>query len=473
MVAVVTTFAADAQRLIVFGLRVTDVLAVIGAGVFAYWTRHGTFSLPDVYLAALVMGGFLTATYMHFANLYSFQNLITFSLQFGRVTAIWGAVFVTLIALAYFTQVSESFSRFWVVTWFTMTLIIFGVLRIGLAYQVERWASRGELDINIAIVGTGDFAGKLVRHIETLRNPGTKIVGVFGENKSGLPAKIGEHDVKGDVDDLLEFLRVQRVDEIVVAVPWEASSDLRQIIAKLQTVAADVKLCPEEISLELPHLGYGEVAGIPMLKLSERPLSGWSVFAKGLEDRILASLILIGFSPLLLLIAAAIRLTSPGPILFVQKRYGFNNNEFEVLKFRTMRERDEQELSETVEQARRNDPRITPVGKFLRRTSLDELPQLINVIRGEMSLVGPRPHAVAHNVEYASVINEYLSRHRVKPGITGWAQVNGFRGETATLDLMRQRVQHDLYYIENWSVLFDLRILVMTLFVGFVHRNAY
>ena len=232
-----------------------------------------------------------------------------------------------------------------------------------------------------------------------------------------------------------------------------------------------MKLCPEEISLELPHLGYGEVAGIPMLKLSERPLSGWSVFAKGLEDRILGVCLLIAFSPLLIAIALAIKLNSRGPVLFRQKRYGFNNNEFWVLKFRTMRAAPASDKN--VEQAKRGDPRITTVGRILRRTSLDELPQLVNVVRGEMSLVGPRPHAVAHNEEYATVINEYLSRHRVKPGITGWAQINGFRGETQTLDLMRQRVQHDLYYIENWSVLFDLRILVMTLFVGFVHRNAY
>ena len=213
-----------------------------------------------------------------------------------------------------------------------------------------------------------------------------------------------------------------------------------------------------------------------MLKLSERPLSGWSVFAKGLEDRILAALLLIALSPLLIAVALAIKLNSRGPVLFRQKRYGFNNNEFSVLKFRTMRETAAPAPAAPaagVEQAKREDPRVTAVGKILRRTSLDELPQLVNVVRGEMSLVGPRPHAVAHNEEYASVINEYLSRHRVKPGITGWAQINGFRGETQTLDLMRQRVQHDLYYIENWSVLFDLRILVMTLFVGFIHRNAY
>tara|TARA_R110000868_G_scaffold32036_8_gene116950 strand:+ start:15992 stop:17407 length:1416 start_codon:yes stop_codon:yes gene_type:complete len=471
MVAVITTFAADARRLIIVGLRVADVAVVIGAGIFAYWARHGTFHLTDIYTTAVLVGAFLTATYMHFTSLYSFTNLITFSLQFGKVTAVWGAVFVTLIGLAYFTQVSDSFSRFWVLTWFTTTLILFGILRTGLAYQVERWARRGELDINIAIVGTGEPAAKLIRRLKNTRGSDTAIVGVFADRKTDMPGEISEYPIQGDVDDLLVFIRNNRVDEIIVAVPWQNDEEIHRITAKLQTVAADVKLCPEEISLELPHLGYGEVAGIPMLKLSERPLSGWSVFAKGLEDRILGVCLLIAFSPLLIAIALAIKLNSRGPVLFRQKRYGFNNNEFWVLKFRTMRAAPASDKN--VEQAKRGDPRITTVGRILRRTSLDELPQLVNVVRGEMSLVGPRPHAVAHNEEYATVINEYLSRHRVKPGITGWAQINGFRGETQTLDLMRQRVQHDLYYIENWSVLFDLRILVMTLFVGFVHRNAY
>jgi Undecaprenyl-phosphate glucose phosphotransferase len=473
MVAVITTFAADARRLIIISLRFADVQVVFGAGIFAYWARHGTIDVPDVYVTALLVGAFLTATCMHFTSLYSFANLVTFSLQFGKVTAIWGGVFVTLIGLAYFTQVSDSFSRFWVVTWFTTTLILFGILRTGLAYQVERWAKRGELDLNIAIVGTGEPAAKLVRHLEATRSSGTAIVGMFSGGEASTSDEIAGYPLRGDVDDLLVFIRNNRVDEIIVAVPWRDDGNIREITAKLQTVAADVKLSPEEISLELPHLGYGEVAGIPMLKLSERPLSGWSVFAKGLEDRILGALLLVVFSPLFIAVAIAIKLNSKGSVLFIQKRYGFNNNEFSVLKFRTMRAAPEPAPRDGVVQAQREDPRVTAVGKFLRRTSLDELPQLVNVVRGEMSLVGPRPHAIAHNEEYATVINEYLSRHRVKPGITGWAQINGFRGETQTLDLMRQRVQHDLYYIENWSVLFDLRILVMTLFVGFIHRNAY
>ena len=468
------SFAPDTRRVIVLGLRIGDVAAVLVAGGIAYWLRHDTLNVPEDYWVAILLGAFLAAIYMHFANLYTYSNLASFSLQFGAVTAIWGGVFVTLIALAYFAHISDNYSRFWGVTWFTLTLILFGAGRVVLAYQVERWARRGELDINVAVVGAGDFGHRLVNYLDGRKTAGYRIVGVFDDRRTRVPDEVEGYPVRGTVDDLLAFVRSNRVDEIIVAVPWRAGGRLRSLIGRLQAVAADVMLCPEEILLEIPNLGYGDVAGIHMLKLSERPLSGWSRLAKGIEDRVLAILMLVAFSPVMLLIALAIRLTSPGPMLFRQVRYGFNNNEFVVLKFRTMRFREGEAMDETaVEQATRDDPRVSRIGAFLRRTSLDELPQLINVIRGEMSLVGPRPHAVAHNEEYAAVINEYLSRHRVKPGITGWAQVNGFRGETKTLDLMRQRVQYDLYYIENWSVLFDLRILVMTLFVGFVHPNAY
>jgi Undecaprenyl-phosphate glucose phosphotransferase len=333
---------------------------------------------------------------------------------------------------------------------------------------VERWSKSGELDSNVAIVGAGDFGRRLIRFLNSRRSSGIRIVGVYDDRKTRVPEELEGYPVRGDIDDLLAHIRTQRIDEVVVAVPWRAGGQLRELISRLQTVATDVKLCPEEILLEILNLGYGDVAGIPMLKLAERPLSGWSLLAKAIEDRVLGTLLLIAFSPIM--VPIAIRLTSAGPIFFSQPRYGFNNNEFSVLKFSTMYAGEEQT---DIVQAQRNDPRITPIGRFLRRTSLDELPQLINVIRGEMSLVGPRPHAISHNEEYAAVINEYLARHRVKPGITGWAQVNGFRGETKTVDLMRQRVRYDLYYIENWSVLFDFRILLMTLFVGFVNRNAY
>jgi Undecaprenyl-phosphate glucose phosphotransferase len=208
-----------------------------------------------------------------------------------------------------------------------------------------------------------------------------------------------------------------------------------------------------------------------MLNVFEKPLAGWNYIVKILEDRVLAAGILVLIMPLLLLLAGLIKLDSRGPVLFRQKRYGFNNEVIDVFKFRSMYiDRCE---DRSVVQATKHDPRVTRIGRILRRTSLDELPQFLNVLMGSMSIVGPRPHAVAHNEQYSRLIDEYLARHRVKPGITGWAQVNGLRGETETLEKMEQRVRYDLYYIENWSLLFDIRIILRTLFVGFSHPNAY
>jgi putative colanic acid biosynthesis UDP-glucose lipid carrier transferase len=213
------------------------------------------------------------------------------------------------------------------------------------------------------------------------------------------------------------------------------------------------------------------MGGVPLLGVLQRPFSRWGYLVKAVEDYALATLLLILTAPLMLAIALAVWLDSPGPIIFRQKRYGFNNGTIEVFKFRTMRT--DQDENDRAVQARRDDRRLTRLGHWLRRTSLDELPQLFNVLRGEMSVVGPRPHMVEHNQQYAALIETYLGRHRVKPGITGWAQVNGWRGETDTLEKMERRIGHDLYYIENWSLSFDLRILAWTLLVGLIHPNAY
>ena len=244
------------------------------------------------------------------------------------------------------------------------------------------------------------------------------------------------------------------------------------VLRELRDLPVDVSLCP--VVFEPPSLicrGVTLIEGVPLLDLLQKPFSRWGYFMKAVEDYVLAAALLIPAAPLMLAIAIAIRLDSPGPIIFRQKRYGFNNGTIDVFKFRTMRA--DQDEHERVIQARRHDPRLTQVGRWLRKTSLDELPQLFNVLRGEMSIVGPRPHMVEHNEQYAALIEAYLARHRVKPGITGWAQVNGWRGETDTVDKMEWRIRHDLYYIENWSLGFDLRILGRTMLVGFIHRNAY
>ena len=312
----------------------------------------------------------------------------------------------------------------------------------------------------------------MIEFIRQASGSSIRIVGVFDDRRTRVPAWVGNVPVLGTVDDLVRFARTEPVDQVIVTLPAQAEQRLVGVLLKLCDLPVDVSLCPvvfEPQSLICRRVTL--VDGLPLLDLLQKPFSRWGYFAKVVEDYVLATLLLIAVAPLMLGIAAAVRLDSSGPIIFRQRRYGFNNGTIEVFKFRTMRANHIE--NQEVAQAQRDDPRLTRVGRWLRKSSLDELPQLFNVLRGEMSIVGPRPHMVEHNQKYAVLIDTYLARHRVKPGITGWAQVNGWRGETAALEKMEGRVRHDLYYIENWSLGFDLQILGRTLLVGFIHRNAY
>ena len=259
-----------------------------------------------------------------------------------------------------------------------------------------------------------------------------------------------------------------------MALPSTSEHLLVETLNKLSLLPVDVRLCPGEFAMRLGTLQASHIGGHTFLNVIDRPLRDWRSIAKAVEDRLLGAFILMLISPLMVAIALLIRLDSPGPALFRQKRYGFNNQLIEVLKFRTMY----QEMSDSNAErlTRRNDPRITRVGAFLRRTSLDELPQFLNVLRGDMSIVGPRPHALsakAGHLLYQEAVKYYDARHRMKPGITGWAQVNGWRGETDTLEQIRKRVEHDLYYIEHWSIALDLQIIARTIVGGFTGRNAF
>ena len=258
----------------------------------------------------------------------------------------------------------------------------------------------------------------------------------------------------------------------MIAVPWNEDGTVTRVVEELKQLPVNVYMAMDLAGFRLEFRPVlGQLNQLPLFEIVQRPISGWHYFLKRVEDFVLASVLIVVAAPLMLLIAAAIKLDSRGPVFFMQKRLGFNNEEFEIYKFRTMTHRDAPEAE--VPQARRDDPRTTRVGRILRRSSLDELPQLFNVLEGTMSLVGPRPHALPHNEDYGRQIRGYFARHKVKPGITGWAQVNGLRGETDTLEKMKARVSHDVYYAENWSLLFDLRILVMTAFVVLFQKQAY
>ncbi len=375
-----------------------------------------------------------------------------------------------ILALGFATHSLGPVSRLWVVCWAALTFLFCAAGRFCLAAYLRKLDVGGLLGDRVAIVGAGPVADRLVDYFRTSENP-VYVVGVFNDGTGAQPV----HRVapRGEIADLVELAQRRRLDWIILTLPATAEKQIGKILLQLKTVSAQVALCPELVKLSLPHRQVDDLS-VPMMLLSERPLRRWQSFTKTLEDKILASILIVLLAPLLSLIALAIRLESPGPVIFSQKRHGWNNTEFTIFKFRTMRWQPED--SGVLRQTTRRDERLTRVGSFLRRSSLDELPQLFNVLRGDMSVVGPRPHAVTMRTEERlghEIIAEYAHRHRVKPGITGWAQVNGYRGATHRAEQLRKRVEYDLFYIENWSLLFDFKILALTGLRCIVDPNAF
>jgi Undecaprenyl-phosphate glucose phosphotransferase len=279
------------------------------------------------------------------------------------------------------------------------------------------------------------------------------------------------HPLLGETKDVLNVARMYRLDDIIIALPWHADRRIREIVNKLKELPVPIRLSSDLAGISYMERQSSRLGNALMLDITSKPISGNAILLKALEDKILGVLILAAVAPVMAIIAMAIKLDSNGPVFFRQKRHGFNSQKFMVFKFRTMIHDPLPE--QNFRQATQNDPRVTRIGRFLRRSSLDELPQLFNVLEGTMSLVGPRPHAVSMDEQYAPLIEGYFARHRVKPGITGWAQVCGLRGETQDPKMLKARVEHDIFYIENWNLFLDMKILVMTAFVGFIHKNAY
>jgi Undecaprenyl-phosphate glucose phosphotransferase len=317
------------------------------------------------------------------------------------------------------------------------------------------------------------LADRVVQHFKELKSKRLHIAGVFDDRLTRQQALVNRPC--GTIKDLLEIGKTGRIDCVLIALPAAAEQRLGTLAHELKALATSVAICPQLFAFNVPHHGWAYVGdGLPVALLADRPLRGWGAVVKRLEDIVLASILLVVSLPVFAVIALAVWLDSPGPIIFRQRRHGWNNQSFDVLKFRTMRWMPS--ASSALVQTSREDDRIARVGRLLRRTSLDELPQLFNVLKGDMSLVGPRPHAVDMRTEDRlghEIVDEYAHRHRVKPGITGWAQVNGCRGATQTAEQVRRRVELDLFYAENWSVLLDLKILLKTLACVIGGENAF
>ncbi|MBB6143206.1 Undecaprenyl-phosphate glucose phosphotransferase [Silvibacterium bohemicum] len=363
--------------------------------------------------------------------------------------------------------------RRWLLVWFGLSLLFLIVYRSFLSQLFRRWMEAGRLARRVAVIGAGELSREFIDRLRAEPHAYT-VVGLYDDRLSRVPAMQDGVEVRGTVQNLLERSREEQIDVIVIALPLSAAERIGAILEQVRSTVADVCLTTDFAGLRYRSDQISKIGSNPVVLMEERPLKDWRGAKKLAFDLVVGSLLIVLSSPILALIALLIRLDSPGPIIFRQPRLGFNNRLFTCYKFRTMRTDMTDLLAD--QQTTRDDPRVTRLGKWLRMLSFDELPQLFNVIRGDMSLVGPRPHAPntkAADRLYTDVVAKYALRHRVKPGITGWAQVNGWRGQTKKIEQIENRVACDLDYIENWSIWFDVRILVLTITREMLSSNAF
>lgn len=419
---------------------------------------------------------FIVISYSVMANLARLTTLNALMRPMGQADNVIVVVFTTfllLLSLLYGLNVSYIFGPEWLMKFAAGSLVVVLAVRLS-AFAILSAMSRNHLiGRNLVVLGTGDQGARVLRRIRRDRPYFTEIEGVYADGNDDVATEcIEDFPVLGDTSDLLRHAREGLIDDIIVARQWNGNGAMTETIEKLKELPVNVYFGSDLAGFDLtfkPMLGT--TSQLPAFEVTQRPISGWNSASKKLLDYVVATVALVLLSPLLALVALAIKLDSPGPVFFMQQRLGFNNRPFSIYKFRSMYHH--QERDGVVRQATKGDPRITRVGRIIRATSIDELPQFLNVLDGTMSVVGPRPHAVSHNQEYGEKIRGYFARHKVKPGITGWAQVNGLRGETLELEEMRQRVEYDVYYTENWSLLFDIKIIITTAFVVLLQKTAY
>jgi len=374
----------------------------------------------------------------------------------GNFSWAWLMVMLLLTLLLFLAKTSIHVSRLWFLIWGIGCWVALASQR-SIIYLGLHWLRRQGYNYKtLLLIGVGPISDRVISAIDAAAWSGIRILGVVQ---------------KDELHHWVEQPEASQPNEIWICLPMSDEEGIRQVLLALRHSFSNIRLVPDVFSFRLINHGVSHSLGMPMFDLSTSPVTGVTRITKAFEDIILSAIILVLISPIMLVIAMAIKFTSGGPILFKQKRLGWNGSEITVYKFRTMYANCED--SQFVKQAKRGDERVTSLGRFLRITSLDELPQFINVLQGRMSIVGPRPHAISHNNQFKELVPRYMLRHKVKPGITGWAQIHGYRGETDTLEKMESRVEYDLFYIENMSIWLDMRIIVMTIFKGFVHKNAY
>ncbi|QDX30589.1 undecaprenyl-phosphate glucose phosphotransferase [Dickeya poaceiphila] len=448
--------------------RFSDMAVIFIGVVLACLVTRKEISMSSYLIALVSFSVFqLLAGFTHFYRSWRgvgiYTEIRTLIINWG-LSITFGAGILSLVPNQY---IGYHFHA----VWFLLTVVGFVISRTLIRGITHYLRKLGYNTVNVAFIGTQPAGPYLAQSINRAPWLGLNIIGYFSEN-SQFQYSYERNGVRclGNVEELIQRAHKGEMDKIYIAFSLQEAELVNYLMSELADTTCTVMLVPDILAFNVLQSRSDIINGIPVVSLYDSPMSGVNCLLKRLEDIVTASMIVVLISPLLLGIALMVKLTSPGPVIFRQTRYGIDGKAIEVWKFRSMTV---MENGDTVIQARKGDKRITPVGAFLRRTSLDELPQFFNVIRGEMSIVGPRPHAVAHNEQYRKLIKGYMLRHKMKPGITGWAQINGWRGETDTLEKMEKRVECDLFYIENWSVWLDIKIIFLTIFKGFVGKSAY
>jgi Undecaprenyl-phosphate glucose phosphotransferase len=451
------------------------LLSLIGAALYlGYVARIDGFNWS--YIAAILAMAAAAVVCFQAADIYEVQVFRGQLRQMTRMVSSWSFVFLLFIGISFFLKLGDAVSRLWLASFFSIGLAGLIAGRLILRAIIRRWARDGRLDRRTVIIGSDESGENLIKALRAQPDSDIEILGVFDDRNDSRALDTCAGSPKlGKVDDVLEFARRTRLDLVLFALPISAETRILQMLKKLWVLPVDIRLSAHTNELRFRPRAYSYLGEVPMLDVFEAPITDWDLVLKWLFDRVVGALILLLVSPVMAVVALAVKLDSPGPVLFRQKRFGFNNERIDVFKFRSLFHDQADPLAAKV--VTKNDSRVTRVGRFIRKTSLDELPQLFNVVfKGNLSLVGPRPHAVQGKLQtrlFDEAVDGYFARHRVKPGITGWAQINGWRGEIDNEEKIQKRVEFDLYYIENWSVLFDLYILLKTPLALLKSENAY
>jgi Undecaprenyl-phosphate glucose phosphotransferase len=463
--------------LVIFAVRIFEFLTVLLAGVVALslWSDRITVSETPVYGRSMLAGALIFALVAEIMGTYDVDCHFSLRKAWERVLGSWVVTGLFLVTIGFLMKVSEDFSRGWALTWFITSAIMLAGTRAAMTLWIRRLKGQGVFNSRVAIYGASAQGQKLADYVRNNTRLTISLVGFFDDRRDGrVPVIVDDLPVFGTAEDLVAMIRDDLIDQVIVALPWSAEARIQQVVQKLALTPVRIRLAPDLANFAFAHRPLVLLGDMPVITLFERPISGTDAIVKRAEDLVLTIGILFFLWPLMLIAALLVKLDSPGPVFFRQPREGFNNQRFDVLKFRSMTHDDCE--TDGIRQATKGDKRVTRVGRIIRATSIDELPQLLNVLKGDMSLVGPRPHAPSTRAAgrpFHEVVQTYAARHKVKPGMTGWAQVCGWRGETDTEDKLVKRLEHDLYYIENWSVTFDLYILVRTVFAVLFPKNAF